>query len=412
MIRRVILIVLGVIAVLTWRPSPGPTRPERDDAATPLSSRTPLRHWIAGAVATIVGAGLFGGLVLISGIVPIKASSGHWRITAWFLDFAKSRSVATYTLGMSAPPLEDNALAMKGASHFDFGCAPCHGSPLLEQPTIARQMTPRPPALRSAASEFDRDELFYIVKHGIKFTGMPAWPALQRDDEVWSVVAFLQRLPALDANGYRELAAPVPISDLPDPLDALVPPSRTPAAVRESCARCHGFDGLGRSTGAFPVLAGQKFEYLLASLQAYARGRRYSGIMQPASAPLDPGEMQSVAAYYSGLGRNKAKAVVASADPDLLERGRIIASRGVPDRLVPPCLECHGERQPRNPLYPLLWGQYEEYIALQLQLFRAGNRGGTDYSSVMRKVAATLSDDDVRAAARYFASYPSDRMER
>jgi hypothetical protein len=128
--------------------------------------------------------GLTGGVVLISGIVPIKASSGHWAITAWVLDLAKSRSVATHTIGMSVPPLEDTSLAMKGASYFDFGCAPCHGSPVLEQPTIASMMTPRPPALGRAASEFDRDELFYIVKHGIKFTGMPAWPALQRDDEV------------------------------------------------------------------------------------------------------------------------------------------------------------------------------------------------------------------------------------
>jgi hypothetical protein len=50
------------------------------------------------------------------------------------------------------------------------------------------------------------EQLFSIVKHGIKFTGMPAWPVQQRDDEVWAMVAFLRRLPDLDAAGYRRLA--------------------------------------------------------------------------------------------------------------------------------------------------------------------------------------------------------------
>jgi cytochrome c553 len=221
------------------------------------------------------------------------------------------------------------------------------------------------------------------------------------------MVAFLQRLPQLDAERYRELAAPVPRTELPDPLDALVPPSTVPASVTESCARCHGVDGLGRGTGAFPVLAGQTREYLLATLQAYARGERYSGIMQPASAPLDPDEVRDVTTYYSGLSRRGASTDNGAADPELLERGRRIATRGAPERLVPACLECHGERQPRNPHYPRLSGQYEEYIALQLRLFRTGTRGGTAYANIMRQVATMLSDDDIRAAARYFAVNPA-----
>ncbi|MFN2428348.1 MAG: cytochrome c, partial [Candidatus Binatia bacterium] len=75
----------------------------------------------------------------------------------------------------------------------------------LQQPRIAAAMTPKPPDLRTVALTFDPEELFYIVKHGIKFTGMPAWPALERDDEVWAVVAFLRMLPTLDPGEYLEL---------------------------------------------------------------------------------------------------------------------------------------------------------------------------------------------------------------
>jgi hypothetical protein len=67
-------------------------------------------------------------------------------------------------------------------------------------------MLPSPPDLSTAVRDWRDRELFWIVKHGIKYTGMPAWVAAQRDDEVWAIVAFLRRLPTLDAAGYRELA--------------------------------------------------------------------------------------------------------------------------------------------------------------------------------------------------------------
>ena len=54
-------------------------------------------------------------------------------------------------------------------------------------------------------SRWNPEELLYLVKHGIKFTGMPAWTALQRDDEVWAVVAFLRALPGMDADDYARL---------------------------------------------------------------------------------------------------------------------------------------------------------------------------------------------------------------
>ena len=57
-------------------------------------------------------------------------------------------------------------------------------------------MLPPPPELSKAAKEWKDEELFWIVKHGIKYTGMPSWVAAERDDEVWSVVAFLKRLKA------------------------------------------------------------------------------------------------------------------------------------------------------------------------------------------------------------------------
>ena len=69
-----------------------------------------MKRWsimiaVLGAVAAIGG-----GMVAASGMIPITASGGHWAITEWILQFAKQRSVATHTLGMELPSLDDPAL--------------------------------------------------------------------------------------------------------------------------------------------------------------------------------------------------------------------------------------------------------------------------------------------------------------
>ena len=75
--------------------------------------------------------------------------------------------------------------------------------------------------------------------------------------------------------------------------------------VLAGCARCHGRDGAGRGVGAFPILAGQSEAYLFASLQAYATGRRHSGIMQPAAVPLDEAQMRRARRHYAA-GRRRS----------------------------------------------------------------------------------------------------------
>lgn len=383
----------------------------------PGDNLPPLRNkgWAFRIATWLVLAALGGFLVVAAGIVPIKASSGHWAITAWFLNFAMRRSVVTHSLMIEAPPvLHDEGLVAKGAGHYDFGCRPCHGSPdSPAQPRIALAMTPHPPNLSRQVPQWNARELFYIVKHGVKFTGMPAWPAPQRDDEVWAVVAFLLRLPRLTAEEYRKLVSGVTKSGAP--LDDLSDTEKAPRAVVESCARCHGQDGAGRGLGVFPVLAGQRPNYLFASLVAYARGERHSGIMQPVAAGLTQETMAELARYYArlnGFGRgisNPKSPIRNPKSAEAIERGREIAMRGVPRRGIPPCAACHGPgATPRNPIYPQLAGQYSEYLMLQLNLFKQDHRGGTPYGHLMRTVAARLTPEQIRDVALYYAASSSE----
>ena len=349
--------------------------------------------------ALFLVAGALGGfLVAASGIMPIKASSGHWAITRWLLQFSKQRSVATHTLGMESPSLDDPGLVLKGAGAYETNCRTCHGSPSTPYPRVAQQMTPPPPYLPATISKWESEELFYIVKHGIKFTGMPAWPAQQRDDEAWAMVAFLRRFPSLQVDEYRRLVnGEFPVS------------GEVPRAVTTSCARCHDVNGLGRGSGAFPKLAGQQVVYLDLALQAFARGERHSGIMEPIAAGLTADEMGELARYYSSLPKPPPSPMAQEAVAPM-ERGRMIAQQGIPAQRVPACVACHGPSDiQRNPVYPMLAGQYADYLSLQLELFKNETRGGTAYAHLMRQVAPRLTPEQMRDVALYYSSLTSTR---
>ena len=408
----VALTVVGVAASARTHPSPRRALGTASHAAeqSTHAGGGDAKHWACKIVALLTVLAVGGFLMAVSGIIPLKASSGHWPITTWLLELAKHRSVATHTLGLNAPALDAPQLVLKGAGHYETGCSPCHGSPELRHPRMVQQMLPPPPYLPPRLSAWEPAELFYIVKHGIKFTGMPAWPARQRDDEVWAMVAFLRALPTLDAAAYRRLVYgdAVPHETVV-PLHGLLAPGKVPTAVTASCARCHGVDGRGRGIGAFPKLAGQRALYLLASLEAFARGERHSGMMEPIAAGLSFEAMREVARYYASLPEPwpsppPQDAMLA------FERGQAIASRGIPRQRVPACVACHGPGAThRNPVYPALAGQYADYLVLQLELFQKAHRGGSSYAHLMRVIAARLTAEQMRDVALYYASLPNIR---
>jgi cytochrome c553 len=78
---------------------------------------------------------------------------------------------------------------------------------------------------------------------------------------------------------------------------------------------------------------------------------------------------------------------------------------------VPACRHCHGPAaSPGNPSYPRLAGQFAEYIVLQLELFKAGQRGGSPYAPVMQRVAAGLEPQQMQDVAAYLASRPAGSL--
>jgi cytochrome c553 len=371
--------------------------------------RVGLKHLVGLALLAVVG----GLLVAWSGLVSVAASSGHWAVTGWFLHFTMRQAVETQSPEHAAPvTLDDPALVALGAAHYEGGCAPCHGAPGELQRPIALSMTPHPPWLAPVISTWEPQELFWIVQHGVKYSGMPAWPTQHRPDEVWTVVAFLAQLPGLDASAYRRLAWG-PEADRP-PVAGTTRLGELGAGplgqTLAGCARCHRRDGAGREEGGVPIVGGQSEAYLEASLRAYAERHRASGIMQPLAAALGSDQLAALARHYAAEPWRGSPAT-APADPDLLARGREIATAGLPTAGVPPCASCHGPPA-RYPRYPRIAGQDAGYLARQVELFRDGVRGGTAFAHLMHAVARGLTDEDIAAVALFYGRQAAVRRRR
>jgi mono/diheme cytochrome c family protein len=157
-------------------------------------------------LAGLAFAALAGGVItLYAGWYDISATDQHLAPTYWLLDTAMKRSVKHRAQSIAVPPLDDPELARRGFSHFKSHCEQCHGGPGVAPKPFALGMTPAPASLSYTATEWTPAALFWAIKEGIKMTGMPAWKYRMADDDIWSLVAFLQRLPRLSPAEYRAL---------------------------------------------------------------------------------------------------------------------------------------------------------------------------------------------------------------
>lgn len=141
-----------------------------------------------------------------SGIYDVGADAPHTRPVHALLEMLRQRSVAVRADDMRVVDLADEALIRQGAGNYDAMCTGCHLAPGMAESELSRGLYPAPPPLAESGIG-DPARAFWVVKHGIKATGMPAWGKSMADEYIWGMVAFLQQLPKLDPAGYRELVA-------------------------------------------------------------------------------------------------------------------------------------------------------------------------------------------------------------
>ena len=157
-----------------------------------------LKH--LGIIVVIVVVGLVA--YAYSGHYNVAVGSGHNALTAWYLNTVRERSIESRAADLTVPDDMDAADRIAaGGRYYKRGCAGCHGRPG-DEPT--ESFEPRPPALARRAA--DPKEAFWAIRNGIKMSAMPRH-AGESDGEIWNIVAFLQRLPELDAEQYATLTS-------------------------------------------------------------------------------------------------------------------------------------------------------------------------------------------------------------
>lgn len=158
------------------------------------------------AIASVVGVTAIMGVAYV-GVVNVGADDPHLAPIHAFLTMARERSIAVRARDLQVPNLEDEALIRAGAGNYNSMCIGCHLAPGVAQTELSQSLYPAPPNLTRVGVDGSPANAFWIIKHGIKATGMPAWGKSMGDQYIWGMVAFLQKLPSLDAQQYRALVA-------------------------------------------------------------------------------------------------------------------------------------------------------------------------------------------------------------
>jgi mono/diheme cytochrome c family protein len=164
----------------------------------------PLGFLIFAALA------VFGGVIFYIGAggYDIGADTPHWEITRKIMEVVRDRSIAVRANQIEVPDLQDEGLVLKGAGQYAAMCVNCHLAPEQSDSEIRPGLYPKPPNL--SEQRVDPKTAFWVIKHGLKMTGMPAWGLGHDDATIWSIVAFVTRLPGLSAEHYKDLVARAP----------------------------------------------------------------------------------------------------------------------------------------------------------------------------------------------------------
>ena len=146
----------------------------------------------------------FGGFVW-SGVYNIGADDEHTGPVYATLEALRERSIAVRASKLEVPDLEDPARVTQGAGNYAAMCVGCHLAPGMTGTELSQGLYPAPPDL--TGETVDAAQAFWVIKHGIKASGMPAWGKSMDDPYIWNMVAFLQQLPGMEATQYQALVA-------------------------------------------------------------------------------------------------------------------------------------------------------------------------------------------------------------
>jgi mono/diheme cytochrome c family protein len=153
------------------------------------------------------GAALF----VYGGVYDIGADAPHTKPVFWMISQLRDRSIAVRARGIAPPAdLAAPSRIATGAGLYANLCTGCHLAPSMKKTELSRGLYPKPPQL-AYGTDLTPAQEFWILKHGIKLTAMPSWGRTHSDEELWDIVAFLKKMPDLNAAQYQAAVNAAPM---------------------------------------------------------------------------------------------------------------------------------------------------------------------------------------------------------
>lgn len=170
-----------------------------------------IKHHSITTIVVLVILAIGAGFFVYSGIYNVAADDPHTKPVFAILQTLRNRSIHVRSESLVMPNLGDPQVIFKGAGQYAAMCTQCHLTPSVKDSEIRPGLYPQPPDLSKV--RVDPKDAFWIIKHGIKMSAMPAWGASHDDSTIWSMVAFLQKLPSMTPAEYKDMVDKAPPDD-------------------------------------------------------------------------------------------------------------------------------------------------------------------------------------------------------
>jgi mono/diheme cytochrome c family protein len=161
--------------------------------------------FLSGILVCLMALAVIAVIVLGTGRFNVAATANAGVIET-IAPKVRDRSIARHGSEVVAPPASDAMAASRGLSHYSENCLVCHGAPGVKPAEFQQGMNPMPPAAEGPGMQKYTDaELFWIVKNGVRMSGMPAFGGNHSDAEIADIVAFVRHIPQLTPDEQKLL---------------------------------------------------------------------------------------------------------------------------------------------------------------------------------------------------------------
>lgn len=159
----------------------------------------------SGLILVGFGVAAVGGGIYFGAIHP-GADEPHSAVVFKMIEIARDRAIDVRARDIVVPTLGDEAQVRSGAGNYAAMCTGCHLAPGMAATELSLGLYPVPPAFSQTGVTYAA-RAFWVIKHGVKASGMPAWGKSMPDEYIWNMVAFLQKMPDLTPAQYQALVA-------------------------------------------------------------------------------------------------------------------------------------------------------------------------------------------------------------